>query len=40
MCWCLNSGAIQEAEGTCFWPHRVKTVPLVTKEMTVNLDKR
>lgn len=25
--------AIQEGEGTCFCPHRVKMVPLVTKEM-------
>lgn len=31
---------IREAEGTCLCPHRVKTVPLVTKEMTVNPGKQ
>ena len=33
--WC-----VQGAEGTCFWSHRVKMVPLATKEMTVNPGKR
>lgn len=35
-----DSCAIQESEGTGFCPHRVKMVPLVTKETMARLGKR
>ena len=33
-------GCAQGTEGNCFWSHRVKTVPLATKETMVNPGKR
>lgn len=36
----VRLGRHQEAEGTCFCPHRVKMAPLVTKGTMVKLDKR
>lgn len=36
-CW---FGCVKGTERTCFWSHRVKMVPLATKETTVNPGKR
>lgn len=36
----VRLGCHQEAEGTCFFPHRVRMAPLVTKGTMVRLDKR